>query len=66
MIPFLLKLLQKFAAALDAAAVREQKKCEAALQQAAALVTKANVHRNVTRQARQVAAALSDVTSVSK
>jgi hypothetical protein len=64
MIPFLLKLLQRLAAAIESAAEREQKKCEQALKDAADLVQKANGHRTTTRQARQVAAALKDVTSV--
>ncbi|AOK28864.1 MULTISPECIES: hypothetical protein [Burkholderia] len=63
MIQFLLKLLVKFAAALEAAAEKEQKKCEAALAAAAAKVTQANAHRAATRQARQVAAALKDVVA---
>lgn len=63
MIQFLLKLLTKFAAALESAAEKEQKKCEAALRAAAAKVSKANAHRAATRQARQVASALRDVVA---
>ncbi|KWN75055.1 hypothetical protein [Burkholderia ubonensis] len=61
MIHILIRLLAKLAAVIEAAAEREQQKCELALKQAAALVSKANGHRNVTRQGRQVAAALKEV-----
>lgn len=64
MIPFLLKLLERLAAAIEAAAKRETAKCEAALKTAAEHVTKANGHRTTARKAYQVASALSDVTSV--
>lgn len=61
MIQILIRLLAKLAAVIEAAAEREQKKCEQSLKEAAALVSKANSHRNATRQGRQVAAALKDV-----
>ncbi|MBF3417162.1 hypothetical protein ISF41_12400 [Burkholderia pseudomallei] len=64
MIHIVIRLLAKLAAVLESAAEREQQKCEQALKQAAALVSKANGHRNATRQGRQVAAALKDVVNV--
>lgn len=64
MINFLLKLIERLAAAIEAAAKRETAKCEAALKTAAEHVSKANVHRAAARKAYQVSSALKDVTSV--
>lgn len=64
MIPFLMKMLERLAAAIEAAAKRETAKCEAALKTAAEHVNKATGHRTTARKAYQVASALKDVTSV--
>ncbi|MEF2249327.1 hypothetical protein RSP795_10325 [Ralstonia solanacearum] len=63
MIHFLLNLLNRFAQALEAAAAREQKKCEAKLKAAAALVSEANGHRSTTQRARKTASALKDIVA---
>lgn len=49
-------------AALEVVALREQKKAEAALVAASALVTQANAHRSEAHAARRIAKALSDLT----
>jgi hypothetical protein len=66
MIPFLLKLLERLAASIEAAAKRETAKCEAALKTAAEHVQKANGHRTTARKAYQVSSALKDVTGVAQ
>ena len=64
MIHIVIRLIHKLAVVLESAAEREQQKCEESLKAAAALVSKANGHRNATRQGRQVAAALKDIANV--
>lgn len=63
MIAFLLTLLQRLAAALEALAQRETKKAESKLKQAAALVEKANEHRKTFGRASRTASALKDLVS---
>lgn len=63
MIHFLLNLLTRFAQAIEAAAAREQKKCEAKLKAASVLLSEANVHRATTARARKTASALKDIVA---